>query len=150
MRDSHMAFTRTTSMLYSIYPLGSENQSDILATVRVENVGPLASQERTKQGHADCWIAKPLTALSRQKVSVRLAASAHKLLNHIQQTRGSDSSIALALLKLDKMAIKPLVAKMTMINLAVRLPTRWQTTTGARRTMGNEWCKKNSHRSSYR
>lgn len=45
------------------------------------------------------------------------------------------SSIALALLKLDKMAIKPPVVKMTMINLAVRLPTRWQTTTGARRRM---------------
>ncbi|KFG83777.1 putative caspase [Metarhizium anisopliae] len=74
---------------YAVYPLGSENQSDILATVRVENVGPLTSevvttgQERTKQGHADCWIAKPLTALSRQKVSVRPASSAYKLLDHI-------------------------------------------------------------------
>lgn len=112
MRDSHMAFTRTTSMLYSIYPLGSENQSDILATVRVENVGPLASQERTKQGHADCWIAKPLTVLSRQKVSVRLAASAHKLLNHIQQTRGSDGQPWLRLCTKDEQ-------EACMFNLAV-------------------------------
>ncbi|KAF5126238.1 hypothetical protein E5D57_010934 [Metarhizium anisopliae] len=114
-----MAFTRTTSMP-SIYPLGSENQSDIdiLATVRVENVGPLTSevvttgQERTKQGHADCWIAKPLTALSRQKVSVRLAASAHKLLNHIQQTRGSDEQRWLRLCTKDEQ-------EACMFNLAV-------------------------------
>lgn len=99
-------------MLYSIYPLGSENQSNILATVRVENVGPLASQERTKQGHADCWIAKPLTVLSRQKVSVRLAASAHKLLNHIQQTRGSDGQPWLRLCTKDEQ-------EACMFNLAV-------------------------------
>ncbi|KJK88691.1 hypothetical protein H633G_07447 [Metarhizium anisopliae BRIP 53284] len=103
---------------YAVYPLGSENQSDILATVRVENVGPHTSevvttgQERTKQGHADCWIAKPLTALSRQKVSVRLAASAHKLLNHIQQTRGSDGQRWLRLCTKDEQ-------EACMFNLAV-------------------------------
>ncbi|KFG83778.1 putative caspase [Metarhizium anisopliae] len=56
---------------------------------------------------------------------------------HRGGVRGSGDalSIALALLKLDKMAINPPVAKMTMINRAVRLPTRWQTTTGATRRM---------------
>ncbi|KID67873.1 uncharacterized protein G6M90_00g094770 [Metarhizium brunneum] len=110
---------------YAVYPLSSEdatNQSDIdiLATVRVENVGPLTSevattgQERTnlKQGHADCWIAKSLTARSRQRVSVRLAASAHKLLNHIQQTRGSDGQRWLRLCTKDE-------REACMFNLAV-------------------------------
>ncbi|KAM3450097.1 hypothetical protein MY3296_006405 [Beauveria thailandica] len=84
---------------YAVYPLVSEDttsQPEMLATVRVENVGPLTSEvattgpKRSIQGHAGCWIAKPLTTLPRQKISVRLAASAHKFHGHILQTSGSE------------------------------------------------------------
>ncbi|KAJ0130256.1 putative 4-hydroxy-2-oxoglutarate aldolase [Fusarium oxysporum f. sp. albedinis] len=106
---------------YAVYPLGSEDatsRSDILVTVRVENVGPLTSevattgQERAIQGHVDCWIAKPLTTFPRRKISVRLAASAHKFHSHIQQTRDSDGQRWLRLCTNDEQ-------EACMFNLAV-------------------------------